>query len=235
MRIQRTLHHDCEKSQAMNNFAFQCRPVRKKHAFALCFFLFSILPLFAQTRPDALQAFRDGQYERSVAICRDEIAENPRNLEAHVVICWSLMALGRYDEALTFAMAGRRISRYDIRITLILGEISFSQGRNTEAIQFFQEYINLAPSGARIDRVYYLLGEIYMRLGRFRHADIALTTAVHWVPGNAAWWTRLAYARENAGDLREAVAAYERALTLNPQLGDARRGLERVRQTLARQ
>jgi predicted Zn-dependent protease len=66
----------------------------------------------------------------------------------------------------------------------------------------------------------------------FRHADIALSTAVHWVPGNAAWWTRLAYARENAGDLADAIAAYERALSLNSQLSDARRGLDRTRQAL---
>ena len=69
-------------------------------------------------------------------------------------------------------------------------------------------------------------------MGKFRHADIALSTAVHWVPGNAEWWTRLAFSRENARDLTEAVTAYERALTLNPRNSDALRGLERVRQAL---
>jgi tetratricopeptide (TPR) repeat protein len=189
---------------------------------------------FAQNRPDALIEYRNDNYERAIAICRAEIADNPSNLESHVVICWSLISLGRYDEALIFAQAGRAISRYDSRIVEILGEINYYQGRNAEALQFFQEYVNLAPEGQRIDRVYYYLGEVYIRLGRFRHADIALTTAVHWVPGNAIWWTRLAYARESAGDLREAVTAYERALSLNSQLSDARRGLDRVRQALPR-
>ena len=219
----------------MNTFSFFRRPALKNRVLAFCLFMFFLAPLFAQTRPDALQAFRDGQFERSIAICRDEIAENPRNLESHVVICWSLMALGRLDEARTYAMAGRNISRYDVRLILILGEIAFFQGRNVDALRYFQDFINLAPDGPRKDRVYYLLGEVYMRMGRFRHADIALTTAVHRVPGNAAWWTRLAYARENAGDLSAAVVAYERAISLNSQLGDAQRGLERVRQTLARQ
>jgi predicted Zn-dependent protease len=133
---------------------------------------------------------------------------------------------------MNYAQAGRNISRYDPRLIEILGEIYFYEGRNAEALQFFQEYVNLAPAGQRIDMVYYFLGEIYIRLGRFRLADIALTTAVHWVPGNADWWTRLAYARENAGDLSEAAVAYNQALTLNPQLADARRGLDRVRQAL---
>jgi tetratricopeptide (TPR) repeat protein len=200
---------------------------------ALFFMLFPVLSGLAQTRPDALVEYRNGNYERAAAICRDEIAANSGNLESHVVMCWSLLRLNRYEEAVSYARAGRNISRYDPRIIEILGEIYYYQGQNTEALQYFQEYVNLAPEGQRIETVYYLLGEIYIRLGMFRHADIALSTAVHWVPGNAAWWTRLAYARENAGDLSDAVTAYERALSLNSQLSDARRGLDRTRQALA--
>ena len=210
------------------------KPLARTILAALLFFPHYSSPLFAQNRPDALQDYRDGNYERSIEICRNEIAENHRNIESHVVICWSLIRLGRYTEAMNYARAGRNISRYDVRIAEILGELSYYQGQNNEALQYFQEYINLAPEGARIETVYFFLGEVYIRMGRFRHADIALSTAVHWVPGNAAWWTRLAYARENAGDLNEAVIAYERALSLNSQLSDARRGLERVRQALPR-
>jgi predicted Zn-dependent protease len=187
---------------------------------------------FAQTKPDAVQEYRNGNYERAVSICRNEIAANPTNVEAHVVISWSLVRLNRYEEAKTHALAGRNISRYDPRLVEILGEVNYFQGQNNDALQYFQEYINLAPEGQRIEMVYYFIGEIYIRLGRFRHADIALSTAVHRLPENAAWWTRLAYARESAGDLQDAAAAYERALALNSQLPDARRGLDRTLQAL---
>jgi len=196
--------------------------------FLAVFFLLPIQTVFAQTRPDALAEYRSENFEQAIAICRNEITNNPGNIESHVVICWSLIRLGRYSEAMFYAQTGRNINRYDPRIIEIFGEINYYEGRNNEALQYFQEYINLAPEGQRIDRVYYLIGEIYIRLGRFRHADIALSTAVHWVPGNADWWTRLAYARENANDLSEAAAAYNRALSLNSQLIDARRGLDRV-------
>jgi predicted Zn-dependent protease len=205
----------------------------KVHAGAILLLcVVSLSGVFSQTRPDALLEYRNGNYERAVSICRSEITANPANLESHVVICWSLLRLNRYAEAMTYARAGRDLSRYDPRVIEILGEISYYEGQNAEALQYFQEYVNLAPEGQRIETVYYLIGEIYIRLGRFRHADIALSTAVHWMPGNAAWWTRLAYARENAGDLTEAISAYERALSLNSQLADARRGLDRARQTL---
>jgi tetratricopeptide (TPR) repeat protein len=200
-------------------------------------FLFPAYSGFAQNqgdpRVDALVEYRNRNYESAVTICKNELALNPGNLESHVVICWSLISLGRYEEALNYARQGRLLSRYDPRIIEILGEISYYQGRNREGLDYFQEYVNLAPEGGRIDWVYYFIGEIYIRLGRFRHADIALSTAVHYVPGNAAWWTRLAYARENAGELAEAVRAYERALALNARYADARRGLERTRQAMA--
>jgi len=191
--------------------------------------------LAAQTRPDALAEYRNGNFDSAISICKDEIAANSNNIESHVVICWSLISLARYSEAMTYAQAGFNINRYDPRIIEILGEINYYQGQNRDALQYFQEYANMAPEGQRIDRVYYLIGEIYIRLGSYRHADIALTTAVHWVPGNAAWWTRLAYARENANDLQQAAAAYNKALSLNPQLTDAQRGLDRILAAMAQQ
>jgi len=225
MYLQRAMYHDRKNTQVMKG----SRP-----GLAFYFFLLFSGLLFAQTGPDALLEYRNSNFERAVEICKNEIAGNPYNLESYVVISWSLIRLGRYNEAMDYARIGRNISRYDVRITEALGEICYYLGRNNEALQYFQEYINMAPEGARIENVYYFLGEIYIRLGRFRHADIALSTAVYRLPGNAMWWTRLAYAQENAGDLYEAATSYERALSLNPQLSDARRGLERVRQALAR-
>ena len=213
-------------------------PLKPAVLFCLSALLLLLLPMSAaraQTRPDALVEYRAGNFERAVQICRDEIAAEANKLEAHVVICWSLVRLGRYEEALRYAQAGRALNRYDTRITEILGEIYYYQGRNAEALRYFQEYAGLAPEGGRIDMAYYFIGEIYIRMGRFRHADIALSTAVRWIPGNAAWWARLAYARERAGDLAEAVSAYGQALSLDSRLADARRGLDRVRQLMDRQ
>jgi tetratricopeptide (TPR) repeat protein len=211
--------------------------MKKSVSFLLVgFLLLLIVNVYAQDNsPDALAEYRAGNFERAVLICREELAENPNNLESHVVICWSLIRLNRLEEAMRYARAGRALYRFDVRITQIMGEISYYQGRNDEALQYFQEYASAAPEGQRIDQVYYLMGEVYIRQGKFRHADIALSTAVHWVPNNAAWWVRLAYTRENAGDLSSAIEAYERALSLNSQLSDAQRGIERIRRTMGAQ
>jgi tetratricopeptide (TPR) repeat protein len=200
--------------------------------FLLCS-LFSAPVLYAQTKPDALAEYRSGNYGAAAEICRSEIEADGQNIESYVVLCWSLVKLRRFDEARSAAEAALAMSPYDVRLLEIMGEIGYFQGRNSEALKYFQEYINLAPEGQRVDMAYYYSGEIYIRLGRFKHADIALSTALHYVPANALWQTRLAYAKENAGDLREAVAAYEKALSLDPQLADARRGLDRARMSIS--
>jgi tetratricopeptide (TPR) repeat protein len=186
----------------------------------------------AQQRTDAFKEYRNGFYEEAVKICKAEIAANPNNLESHVILCWSLVSLGRYEESRTYALAGREISRYDPRIIEVLGEVYYFQGRNTEALKYFQEYLNLAPQGSRVNTVFYYIGEIFIRQGHFRRADIALSTAVYYMPRNAVWWVRLAYARENAGDTGHAIAAYEKALLLDETLVDAQKGLERVKSRL---
>lgn len=195
--------------------------------------LFLAIPLSAQNRRDALQEYRQGNFAAAVEICLSEIAADPSNMDSYAVLCWSLVRLARYDEAAAHAEKGRQINRYDPRIVEILGEARFYQGRNEEALRLFQEYVTLAPEGGRIDVVYYFIGEIYTRLGRFRHADIAFSTAVRYAPTNALWWTRLAFARERAGENAHAAAAYEKVLSLDPQSADARRGLERTRRALA--
>jgi len=192
--------------------------------------LFLAAALSAQTKPDALAAYLAGNYERALSICRDEIRAEPANLEAHVVICWSLIALRRYGEALDYAETGRRLGRFDPRVAEILGEIAYYQNRNADALKYFQEYLDARPEGERVALAYYLCGEVYLRTSRFRRADIALSAAVRLQPGSVPWWLRLGFAREQAGDLAYAAEAYERALSLDARSADAERGLRRVRQ-----
>ncbi len=183
---------------------------------------------FSQTRPDAARAYREGSYQDAVRICMAELEETPLNMDSYVVLCWSLVKLSRFDEAGTYAEKARSLNRYDARVAEVLAEIRYAQGRNEEALKLFNEYVSLAPEGGRIDVAYYYMGELYLRLGWYKHADIALSTAVRYSPNSALWWTRLGYGRERAGEARYAAEAYRKALDLDPRSVDARRGLERV-------
>jgi tetratricopeptide (TPR) repeat protein len=188
---------------------------------------------FSQERPDALKLYREGKYAEAVQVCLDELKELPRNMDSYTVMGWSLLALGRYQEAYEQARGALEIEPYDQRILEVAGEALYYLGKNRDALRYFEQYVSIAPAGKHISNVYYYMGEIYIRLGEYNNADIAISTALHYDDKDARWWSRLGYAREMKKDLQWAREAYENALKLNPNLVEARRGLESVQKKMS--
>jgi cytochrome c-type biogenesis protein CcmH/NrfG len=75
---------------------------------------------------------------------------------------------------------------------------------------------------------YFFIGEIYRITQKYRHADIAYTTAVHLEPGLALWWYRLGTVREAAEDKAAAAEAFRQALRRNANYREAREALARI-------
>ncbi|MCF7927590.1 MAG: tetratricopeptide repeat protein [Spirochaetales bacterium] len=210
-------------------------PAKKRILYVtLIIFLgvFVLQPLLSQERADALQLYRQGRYERAVEVCLEEIEAMPRNMDSYTVLGWSLIALGRYDDAVEYGTNALEISRYDHRLIEIMGEAHYYRGENEKALSYFEEYVVLVPEGSRIAEVYYFMGEIYIRLEEYHHADIALSTAVHHYSRSAKWWSRLGFAREQAGDYSFSMEAYDQALSLESGLMEAQEGRARVRAQL---
>ena len=80
--------------------------------------------------------------------------------------------------------------------------------------------------------MYYYMGEIYLRLAKYRHADMAFSASLQLESMNARWWSRLGYAREKAHEYRYALEAYLSALKLDPNQQDAIRGRDRAQRSL---
>lgn len=200
-------------------------------AFVILLSVQSVL-LFAQTtqQKDALVLYHNGKYAESVQVCEDELKENPNRIESYVVMCWSLVKNKQYAQAEQRATEGLAISSYDLRLIEILGEARYYLGKNAGAMEQFQKYVASAQdNGSRVGSAYYFMGEIFIRQGRYQHADIALSSAVKKEPLIDNWWIRLGYAREMAGNYLESLEAYDEAIRLNPSSVDASRGRERVK------
>jgi tetratricopeptide (TPR) repeat protein len=185
----------------------------------------------AGTSAEALKLFIGGRYEEARRHCLEELRGDPQSIEAYVVLAWSLIALERYADAENYALKGYALRR-DPRLTESLGEAAYYLGRNEAALRNFQNYVSAVPEGTRVGQAYYFMGEIYVRLARFSHADIAFTAALGYTPLNAHWWMRLGWAREKANDPTHAIEAYKQALVIDPRLADAKAGLARVSERL---
>jgi len=193
-----------------------------------CLIFSAAAGLAAQDKADALAVYKLGKFEQAAKICLEELKEMPKNMNSYVVLGWSLLRLSRYQEALQYARQAMAVSRYDNRIIAIAGEALYNLGQYLEALKHLEEYVAVSPTGNQIHEIYFFMGEIFIRLGEFNHADIALTAAVYHDPNSANWWSRLGYAREQAKDYKAALEAYNKSLQLNTGLGDALRGKQRV-------
>ena len=202
---------------------------KKLSIFIAVLMFFCSIPFYSQMKQDALVLYNNGKYAESVAVCEQELAENPNRIESYVVMCWSLVRNKQYSEAEQRATDGLKISPYDLRLIEILGEARYYLGKNNGAMEQFQRDVSSAPeSGSRVGTAYYYMGEIYIRQARYQHADISLTAAVKKEPLLDSWWVRLGYAREMAKNYYEAANAYDEALRLNPASVEADRGRTRV-------
>ena len=183
---------------------------------------------YSQQNEDALELYRNGDFERAVEVTVYELSQEPRNMDSYVVLGWSLIGLGRYKEALEYASRGLKIAEYDHRLIEIEGEALFYEGELEGALERFERYVALAPEGGRIEKVYYFMGEIYIRIKEYNNADIAFSTALYFLPDSKTWWARLGYARELGGNNKLALVAYQKAINLDRSFVDAARGIERV-------
>jgi tetratricopeptide (TPR) repeat protein len=202
--------------------------MRAKAFAALLVLLFPLTVVYGQDKKDALELYRDGSYQQAMQVCLEELEEMPNRMDAYAVLGWSLLKLERYQEALDYGEKALAVSRYDPRLIEINGEALFYLGRRREALALFEEYAAIAPTGGRIEIVYFFMGEIFIQEGQYHRADIALSTALYHSPNVASWWARLGYAREKAEDFQYALEAYNKALALNPNQVDAGRGKTRV-------
>jgi len=223
--------------------------MRRLFGIITCFFLI-ILHAEAQTSSggtgtqsmNALQNYRQGRdleaqnrvseanahYNEAVRICLEEVSRNAATRNTYTVITWTLQRQRKYADVITWGERGLRIYSDEYRIVETMGEAFFYTGNYERSLFYMQRYTNALPEGERAATAFFFIGEIYRLAQKFHHADIAYTTALRIEPGIALWWYRLATVREQIGDRRPAIEAYQQSLRLNPNYSDAREGLARL-------
>jgi tetratricopeptide (TPR) repeat protein len=190
----------------------------------------------------ALQSFRQGRdlesrnrmneantyYNEAIRLCLEEISRNTASRETYTVITWTMQRQNRYADVISWGERGLRIFPDEFRIVETMGEAFFYLNDYERSLSYMQRYVNALPQGERVSVAYFFKGEIYRLTQRYHHADIAYTTAIRFEPNLALWWFRLASVRELVGDRNQAIEAYQQALRLNPNHGEARNGLTRL-------
>jgi len=222
--------------------------MRRLSGIIICFLLV-ILHAEAQTSGgtgaqslNALQNYRRGRdfeaqnraaeanthYNEAIRICLEEVSRNVATRDTYTVMTWTLQRQRKYGDVVTWGDRGLRIYSDEYRIVETMGEAFFYMGNYERSLFYMQRYTNALPQGERAATAFFFIGEIYRLAQKFHHADIAYTTALRIEPGISLWWYRLATVREQIGDRKPAIEAYQQSLRLNPNYSEAREGLARL-------
>lgn len=167
-------------------------------------------------------------YNEAIRICQGEVARNAATRDTYAVITWALQRQNKYNDVITWGDRGLRAFGNEYRIIETMGEAYFYLGNYERSLSLMQRYTNALPEGERVSVAFFFSGEIYRLTRRYQHADIAYTTALRFEPRIALWWYRLGSVREQLGDRRPAIEAYQQSLRLNPNYREAREGLNRL-------
>ena len=201
----------------------------------------------AGAKLDALVLYRQGRdletagkmtdaqtkYTQSISICDTEIASSPKRIEAYVVKCWSLFRLNRHAEVISTGQTAMKIN-FDARVSEVMGESFYFLGQMDNSIKYLQNYLEAAgDDGDRGPTALFFLGENYVRLKKYAHADIAYSTALAKETSMPRWWLRLGAVCETEGEWKRAFDAYTKAIALNPAYQEAKDGQARAKAQMA--
>ncbi len=179
----------------------------------------------AETR----QTDSQNAFMRSLAMTERLLATDSANPELQTLKTWNLFRLRRFVDTVVYAQSVLN-SRQDWRILETMAEALYFLGKNEEALTAFSRYFVQAPENDdRRSSAYYYVGEIYLRLKKYEHADIALSTAVALERNMYYWWYRLGVVKELLGQYRRAYEAYSQALELRSGFVPAKDARERVK------
>ena len=205
----------------------------------------TILPLGAQdSYSAALSLFWDGRrlemaetrkaesqlaFQRSLAMTERLLSKEPSNPDLQTLKTWNLFRLHRYVDTVVYAQSVLN-TREDHRVLETMAEAHFFLNKNEEALSAFGRYFTIAPENDdRRSSAFYYVGEIYFRIKKYEHADIAFSTAVSMEKNMYYWWYRLGLVKEILGQYRRAYEAFNTSLSLKSNFKPALEARERVK------
>ena len=168
-------------------------------------------------------------FQRSLAMTERLLSTDQANADLQTLKAWDLFRLRRYIDTVVFAQNVLN-ARQDYRILETMAEALFFLGKNDEALSAFSRYFTLSPeSDDRRSSAYYYVGEIYFRIKKYEHADIAFSAELALEKNMYYWYYRLGLVEEILGHYRRAYDAFNSSLALKSNFQPAIEAKARVK------
>jgi len=178
---------------------------------------------------------RTAVWETREALWRDALARNPSAARAHVALADALGAQGRLEEAIAEYQAALRATAgnpwQEGQVLASLGVALLDAGRPEEARRTLERALALQPEN---DQLLVNLAAMVGGAGDAARAEALARRALQANPAQAGAWVIFGNLAMERGDGPGALAAFDRAIALDPDRGEAHYGRALVLEAMER-
>ena len=174
------------------------------------------------------------RYEESLRWYQDAIRANPDFALVYAGMGDSLYQLGRYDEAVSnMKRVFELMPDFPMAPTLhyLMGQALRESGRYEEAEEHYENALRIAPN---FKEALNNLAELLLVQERYEEAAERYGAVAKIEPGNATTHSRIGIALFKAGKVKEALASFNHALSLDPTLEAAQDYREQALKSITR-
>ncbi len=185
---------------------------------------------------EGLSLFNRGLHDEAVSRFQKAVELDPEFGQAHLYLGRSYLSLSRFGQAVTALRTAYRLAPDNVRgqmtdlfLDALVGAALTGKGSGnlTESLEYLKEALQLDPRSEKAKKelaaVLALLGADLLREGKIPEAVRTYLEALGYAPGDISLYLGLARAFLNAGDVRRALEAAEKALAHDPQNREAMR------------
>lgn len=188
------------------------------------------LPAVGQQRPvshyyDFLRAqlaARSGRLEEAVAFMKDAVDKVPDQVVVKKELAMLYIKQGRKDKALEMIQEALDQDPDNTESLIVAGSLWQSAGELDAARQAYEKVVDNAPER---ENIALMLARLYLQQEQFSRAAELMTDFVKRFPGNYMGFYYLGQALNELDRLGDAADAYQRSLSIEPDLMEPRAAL----------
>ncbi|MCB0220230.1 MAG: tetratricopeptide repeat protein, partial [Chrysiogenetes bacterium] len=168
----------------------------------------------------------DGDLENARRNFERAVRANPEHAPSRYNLAEALFRMGRPEEALSELRVAIKITPDNGNFLEKEGEILESLGRHEDALAAWDLAIEKGVADQR--KLMERAALVAFQHGYYNTASKHLRNLTYLDPTDAHTWFNFAYFKEEIGETDEAIANYQRAIMVNPALGEAHFNLARL-------
>lgn len=162
-------------------------------------------------------------YQAAITTFKQQLAEDPDNLELYLALAKLYTYLGNYAEAINLLNEGQKFYPKENSLRLALGFTYLAANDISKAKSIFEEALN---SGAGQSEALAGLGRIASLKGNLRKAEKLLEQAIQINPANTLALSYIAELRMKQKRYEDAKALFEKILRLDPKAAWAKQAID---------